>query len=157
MTINNAKGPFISFAAGGDLSGSSLTTLTVTGIQGRKIKSGTPTDGQVLTWEASNNDWEAASPPAYISSSGPAVKQVVLDTVGGSSVNLTRASTNYIADPGTGTNATPIYSSTPLTGQLLFFGVKAAHSTNALGVATISNYILIIYDGTQWCQIGASI
>lgn len=50
----------------GDVSGSGMGsfTATVTRIQAIQIKSGTPSDGQVLTYNLSASNWEAATPGA---------------------------------------------------------------------------------------------
>ncbi len=48
-----------SFSLLGDVVGSNTTT-TVTKIQGRLISETAPADGYVLTWNATNNDWEPA-------------------------------------------------------------------------------------------------
>jgi len=45
------------YSAGGDLAGSG-SVATVTAIQGIPVKSGTPSDGQVLTFVLANNRWE---------------------------------------------------------------------------------------------------
>jgi len=53
------------FTAGGDLSGTN-TNQTVIGLQTRHVSSTAPTNGQVLTWISSSNDWEPANPSATI-------------------------------------------------------------------------------------------
>ena len=50
-------GPSGSFAAGGDLSGSS-TSQTVIAIQGRSVANLSPNNTDVLTWVTANNRWE---------------------------------------------------------------------------------------------------
>ena len=49
-------------STGGDLSGTYPTNLTVVKIQGNDVLSGTPSDGQVLTWVNANTRWEATDP-----------------------------------------------------------------------------------------------
>jgi len=49
------------FTPDGDLSGSA-TSQTVAGIQGNAVLSGTPTNGQVLTWVTATSKWEPVSP-----------------------------------------------------------------------------------------------
>lgn len=46
---------------GGDLSGSSLSDVTVTRLQGRSMALSAPSDGQVLMWSASNSQWQPGS------------------------------------------------------------------------------------------------
>jgi len=55
------SGPSGSFAAGGDLTGSS-TSQTVIAIQNRSILNTPPTNGYVLTWVSANNRWEPVFP-----------------------------------------------------------------------------------------------
>jgi hypothetical protein len=64
------------FTAGGDLSGTN-TNQTVIGLQGWHVSTTSPTDGQVLTWIAANNDWEPKPPPA------PALPVLVRETPAG--------------------------------------------------------------------------
>ena len=46
----------------GDVSGAAgATTVTVTGLQTIPVKSGTPSDQQVLTYIAADGQWEASS------------------------------------------------------------------------------------------------
>ena len=49
------------FVAGEDLIGTS-TVQTVVGLQTRAVSSSAPSDGNVLTWVALNNDWEPVAP-----------------------------------------------------------------------------------------------
>jgi hypothetical protein len=50
----------------GDLSGTAASP-TVAGLQGYYVNSGSPSDGNVLTWSTSASNWYAAAPPiSYI-------------------------------------------------------------------------------------------
>jgi hypothetical protein len=42
------------------------TNQTVTGLQTRHVSTTAPSNGQVLTWVSSSNDWEPANPSATI-------------------------------------------------------------------------------------------
>lgn len=53
------------FTAGGDLSGTN-TNQTVIGLQTRSVSTTAPTNGQVLTWSSTNNDWEPQTPTASV-------------------------------------------------------------------------------------------
>jgi hypothetical protein len=62
------------FVAGEDLIGTS-TAQTVVGLQTRAVSSNAPSDGNVLTWVALNNDWEPVAPtpiPASLPPNGSA-------------------------------------------------------------------------------------
>jgi hypothetical protein len=60
-------------AAGGDVTGP-VGTLTVTGLQGRAVDSGVPSDGDVLSWSGVRNRWEPAAPAgSYVSGPGIAI------------------------------------------------------------------------------------
>lgn len=73
--------------ATGDLGGNYPNPLVVK-LQGRSISSSAPSDGQILTWVASNNDWEPQPAPVGFTAggdlSGTATNQNVLKIHGAS-------------------------------------------------------------------------
>lgn len=73
--------------ATGDLGGSYPNPLVVK-LQGRSISSSAPSDGQILTWVASNSDWEPQPAPTGFTAggdlSGSSTNQNVLKIHGGS-------------------------------------------------------------------------
>jgi hypothetical protein len=85
MILNKPTIPgAVTFA--GDLSGTS-TSQTVIGLRGKTVSTATPTDGQVLTWVAANNDWE---PKPGGSGGGTAVTQEVpTGTINGTNTTFT--------------------------------------------------------------------
>lgn len=73
--------------ASGDLGGNFPNPLVVK-LQGRSISSSAPSDGQILTWVASNNDWEPQPAPTGFTAggdlSGTATNQNVINVHGAS-------------------------------------------------------------------------
>src|SRR5262252_4621607 len=72
------------FSAGGDLSGTN-TNQTVIGLQTRHVSTTAPTNGQVLTWSSTNNDWEPGNASAIVNF----VREVPAGTMNGTNVTFT--------------------------------------------------------------------
>lgn len=61
LYVGNGSNIATSVAASGDVTLANTGAFTVTKLQGNAVKSGTPTDQQVLTWINANSDWEATT------------------------------------------------------------------------------------------------
>jgi hypothetical protein len=129
---------------GGDASGSS-GSVTVTKIQNNPIASGTPSDGQILTWDAGSGEWKPKAPPVIVSGSGSdgygvytclvgmSVGQVVYlsgtDTVGlANATDSTKLAIGVIVSKNTSTQAVVAWE-----GEISVFSGLVAGQTYYLG------------------------
>ena len=117
-------------AFGGDVSGRS-GALTVTGLNGRKLGSLTPLDGQFLKWNASSQQWEATTLAGVMSvfgRTGAIVAQTgdytFAQIAGGVAIGQLPGAGGDLSGTLTGARVTalqnrPVANSVPVTGQLL--------------------------------------
>jgi len=83
--------------------------MTVVGLQTVPVKSGTPSDGQVLTYVAADSDWEPIAAPSGNVPVGGTTGQVL------AKINSTNYNTQWITVSGTGT-VTSVTCGTGLSG-----------------------------------------
>lgn len=90
LALNNLVLGSVTF--GGDLLSTSLVTQKVIALQGRNVSNTTPTDGYILTWVLSNNQWEPKPAPVGFTAGGDLT---------GSNTSQTVAKVNGITYPAT--------------------------------------------------------
>lgn len=109
-TLAFSAGALQTSAITGDVTASANSFSTVVGkIQTIAVKSGTPTDGQVLTYVAANSDWEPIAAPAGNVPTGGTTGQVL------AKIDATNFNTQWITVSGSGT-VTSITAGTGLSG-----------------------------------------
>lgn len=59
--VGDSGGFAADVAVSGDATMANTGALTVTKLQGRTVSAAAPSDGNVLTWVAANNDWEPSN------------------------------------------------------------------------------------------------
>ena len=97
-TLAFSAGALQTSAITGDVTSSANSFSTVVGkIQTIAVKSGTPTDGQVLTYVAANSDWEPIAAPAGNVPTGGTAGQVL------AKIDATNFNTQWITVSGSGT------------------------------------------------------
>lgn len=101
--------------AGGDLSGF-YPDPTVVKIQGNAVIAGTPNDGQILRWKASNNQWEYYGPTGIVTSVTVNMPLEYSMTGNGSSGDViiggtwvSQSANKFFAGPVSGVDATPTF------------------------------------------------
>jgi hypothetical protein len=62
--VGDSNGDAVSLAVSGDATLNNAGELTVDGLQGRDVVNTAPADGQVLTWDNGNSQWEPNTPAA---------------------------------------------------------------------------------------------
>ena len=137
--VNGAGGLGFAPAAGGDASGL-LSNVTVTGLQGRQISSGIPTDGQVLTWSQTNSQWQPQQPAAGAGGGGSQLN--VLGVSFGNAQTLTIAAGCTSSSPCNVKFGNTVYS-------------FASSSTVTLSSGTGTAYIYVTSSGTL--TVGSSL
>ncbi len=141
------------YALAGDISGAP-NSVQVTGLRGRPVAATTPTDGQILRWNATAYDWE----PTTIATSGGSSSSA---TTGGdlygplNNVTVTRLQTNAVAalTPANGQVLTWVQSAgqwqplTPASGTSSGSGGSSTASVGLLGVTYVSANTLTVGAG----------
>jgi hypothetical protein len=169
MTQNSAKGQVLSLVAGGDLSGTAGAN-TVIKMQNTLIKSGTPSDAQVLTYIAADSAWEGAAAPSYFSTFTASVHPATSFTGSSYTVGTNDATIIYV---GSGTPTIVMPASAPV-GKILWIAdlfnmnnsTPTGHITldvftngiqiNGGGLTIVHSARLLCFDGTNWASIGFS-
>lgn len=129
------------YTLAGDISGAPNRTQ-VTGLRGLPVSAATPTDGQVLRWNATANDWEPATVAATSSNSASA-------TTGGdlygplSNTTVTRLQNNAVAalTPTNGQVLTWVQSAgqwQPLTPASGTSSASSGSSTSSVGLLAVT-------------------
>jgi hypothetical protein len=132
---------------GGDASGTT-TNVTVTKIQGNAISTITPTDGQVLTWDASSSQWKPQQPISSLGSDGYGNYTCVSSAIVGNVVYLSSASTVGLANATDATKlAIGIVLSKSSSTQCVVQLEGENSSFSGLSVGAI--YYLGLVDGTM--------
>ena len=89
---------------GGDLTSATTISQTVIGLQGRTLASTAPTDGYLITWNATASEWQPLPPPVSFTAGGDLAgsntsQQVVSLTGATGVVTVPTASLAFGADP----------------------------------------------------------
>lgn len=147
---------------GGDIGGTSATPIVI-GLQGRPVASTVPTNGQVLAWSSTNNDWEPkaaatgtvtsvglAAPPEFTVSGSP--------VTGSGTLTLNKANQNagtVYAGPASGGAAAPGFRALQLTdlpvgtGTVTSVGLSAPTEFTISGSPVISSGTLTLTKANQ--------
>jgi hypothetical protein len=127
---------------GGDIGGTSVKPIVI-GLQGKAVSAALPTNGQVLAWSSTNNDWEPKTAAAgSVTSVGLAMPPEF--TVTGSPVTaagtLTAAKASQNANtfwggPASGAPAAPVFralaaADIPASSSISVKGVLVGTATN---------------------------
>jgi hypothetical protein len=141
ITVSNITG--ITF--GGDLAEDTSVTQTVVGLQGREVSSAAPSDGYLLTWEASTSQWKPSAPIIEFTAGGD---------LSGTPTSQTVVSLTGIAGVVTGPSTAITIGSTPsTTGTFRLpnnFTIKARNAANNLDLTAIA------VNGSDFIVIGST-
>lgn len=119
--------------------GNTAASPKVVGLQGRSVDSGTPSDGNVLTWSASGSKWQAAAPlatPVSVANGGTGTAGPLTGVLIG---NGSSAFSTVTAPSGTivGTSDTQTLSNKRLTPRT---GSTASSATPTINTDNIDVY-----------------
>lgn len=162
MTQKNAKNNGISLEAGHDLSGTASSN-TVVGIQRSKVKTGTPSNNDLLTYNSTNTQWEFAQPTTDLSK-GPLVLNTVVTNSGSAYTMQTNDQVIIIGPTGSSTINFPASST---AGRVVYIGTLQGTFTASAHAGTFVQFLAhsptsvpastgtigvtaICYDGTNW-------